>query len=156
MLRGTLGLLLACTLGLAVAPPASAQIKIGFTLSETGPAASLGIPQRNTVALRRSDGTEWSVEELIAMQFAHVRELAESAAGEKVHDVIVTVPPYYTEFERDAVVDAIRSARDGGLDRLLDLDPVLCADLLVAGRAPLQVLAAGVNGEREGERRMRR
>ncbi|KAI0331368.1 actin-like ATPase domain-containing protein [Cubamyces sp. BRFM 1775] len=63
--------------------------------------------ERGTVALRRSDGTEWSVEELIAMQFSYVRELAESVAGEKVYDVIVTVPPYYTQFERDAVVDAI-------------------------------------------------
>ncbi len=63
--------------------------------------------ERGTVALRKSDGTEWSVEELIAMQFAYVRDLAESTAGEKVHDVIVTVPPYYTQFERDAVVDAI-------------------------------------------------
>lgn len=30
---------------------ASAQVKIGVTLSSTGPAASLGIPERNTVAL---------------------------------------------------------------------------------------------------------
>lgn len=65
---------------------------------------------RDTAALRRSDGTEWSVEELIAMQFAYVKELAESVAGEKVYDVIVTVPPYYTQFERDAVVDAIEVA----------------------------------------------
>lgn len=63
--------------------------------------------ERGTVALRRSDGTEWSVEELIAMQFAYIRDLAESTAGEKVYDVIVTVPPYYTQYERDAVVDAI-------------------------------------------------
>ena len=63
--------------------------------------------ERGTIALRRSDGTEWTVEELIGMQFAYVRELAESTAGEKVSDVIVTVPPYYTQFERDAVVDAI-------------------------------------------------
>jgi hypothetical protein len=42
----------------------------------------------------------------------------------------------------DAIVDAIRSCANGGLRRLLDLDPALCADLLVAGRAPLQVLAA--------------
>ncbi|KAI0830309.1 actin-like ATPase domain-containing protein [Trametes gibbosa] len=66
--------------------------------------------ERGTAGLRRSDGTEWSVEELIAMQFAYVRDLAESTAGEKVHDVIVTVPPYYTQFERDAVVDAIEVA----------------------------------------------
>ena len=44
----------------------------------------------------------------------------------------------------DAIVDAIRSASDGGLGRLLELDADLCADLLVAGRAPLHVLAAAV------------
>jgi hypothetical protein len=42
----------------------------------------------------------------------------------------------------DAIVAAISGAAEGGLDRLLELDPELCADLLVAGRAPLQVLAA--------------
>jgi branched-chain amino acid transport system substrate-binding protein len=35
----------------AVTAPASAQVKIGITVSQTGPAASLGIPQRNSVAL---------------------------------------------------------------------------------------------------------
>ena len=30
---------------------ASAQVKVGVTVSSTGPAASLGIPERNTVAL---------------------------------------------------------------------------------------------------------
>ncbi|KAJ8074780.1 lumenal Hsp70 protein [Marasmius tenuissimus] len=62
---------------------------------------------RKTVALEQSDGTEWAVEELIAMQFAYVKGLAESVAGEKVYDVIVTVPPYFSQFERDAVADAI-------------------------------------------------
>ncbi|KAG6820326.1 hypothetical protein H0H93_002175 [Arthromyces matolae] len=62
---------------------------------------------RKTVAVRRTDGTEWSVEELVAMQFAYVKQLAESVAEEKVRDVVITVPPYYSQMERDAVVDAI-------------------------------------------------
>ena len=41
------------------------------------------------------------------MQFDYVKHLAEQVANEKVTDVIVTVPPYFTQFERDAVVDAI-------------------------------------------------
>ena len=37
---------------LALAPlPAFAQVKVGVTISTTGPAASLGIPQRNSIAL---------------------------------------------------------------------------------------------------------
>lgn len=44
------------------------------------------------------------------MQFSYVKELAESLAGEKVYDVIVTVPPFYSEFERNAVADAVEIA----------------------------------------------
>ena len=39
------------TLFAAAALPALAQIKIGVTLSTTGPAVSLGIPEKNTIAL---------------------------------------------------------------------------------------------------------
>ncbi|KAJ6524581.1 Hsp70 protein-domain-containing protein [Mycena capillaripes] len=72
--------------------------------------AELVKTSRNTVALKQSDGNEWSVEELVAMQFSYVKKLAESLAGEKVSDVIVTVPPYFSQFQRDAVVDAIEVA----------------------------------------------
>lgn len=48
----------------------------------------------------------------------------------------------------DELVDAVR---DADPDRLLALDPVRCADLLVHGRAPLQV-AAPVIGAREALR----
>jgi len=41
----------ALTLAVALATPAMAQIRVGLTISLTGPAASLGIPQRNSVAL---------------------------------------------------------------------------------------------------------
>jgi branched-chain amino acid transport system substrate-binding protein len=41
----------AAALALALPFMAHAQIKVGVTLSSTGPAASLGIPERNTVAL---------------------------------------------------------------------------------------------------------
>ena len=44
------------------------------------------------------------------MQFGYIRELAESAAGERVTDVVVTVPPYYTQHQRAAVNAAIEIA----------------------------------------------
>ncbi|GLB44149.1 putative heat shock protein 70 family protein [Lyophyllum shimeji] len=69
--------------------------------------ADLVETSRKTVGVKQSDGTEWSVEELTAMQFAYIRQLAESVAEEKVRDVVITVPPYYSQFERDAIVDAI-------------------------------------------------
>ncbi|XP_006455585.1 hypothetical protein AGABI2DRAFT_210009 [Agaricus bisporus var. bisporus H97] len=62
---------------------------------------------RGAVAFKQSDEKEWTVEELVAMQLAYVKDLAESFAQEKVRDVVVAVPPYYTQFERDAIVDAI-------------------------------------------------
>jgi branched-chain amino acid transport system substrate-binding protein len=51
--RGALGLACALALGLAttVATTAQAQIKVGVTVSATGPAASLGVPERDTIAL---------------------------------------------------------------------------------------------------------
>ncbi|KAJ7153570.1 Hsp70 protein-domain-containing protein [Mycena crocata] len=72
--------------------------------------AELVKTSRNTVAFKQADGNEWSVEELIGMQFSYVKQLAESLVGEKVSDVIVTVPPYFSQFQRDAVVDAIEIA----------------------------------------------
>ncbi|KAJ7270749.1 Hsp70 protein-domain-containing protein [Mycena haematopus] len=65
---------------------------------------------RNTVALKQSDGNEWSVEELVGMQFSYVKQLAEAVAGEKVTDVVIAVPPYFSQFQRDAVVDAVEVA----------------------------------------------
>ena len=41
------------------------------------------------------------------MQFAYIKHLAEQVANEKVTDVVVAVPSYFSQFERDAVVDAI-------------------------------------------------
>lgn len=43
--------LVAAALGLAFAPVALADVTIGVTLSATGPAASLGIPEKNTIEL---------------------------------------------------------------------------------------------------------
>ena len=46
------------------------------------------------------------------MQFSHIKELAESVAGagESVKDAVVVVPPYFTQFERDTVTDALEIA----------------------------------------------
>ena len=62
--RRSLGFLFACA-ALAAAGPAAAQIKIGVTLSATGPAASLGIPERNTAALLPTEIAGQSVEYIV-------------------------------------------------------------------------------------------
>jgi len=43
--------LLPALISLAISTAASAQIKVGVTVSATGPAASLGIPEKNTISL---------------------------------------------------------------------------------------------------------
>ncbi len=57
-------LLLAATV-LGAAVPASAQIKIGVTISTTGPAASLGTPQRNSIALLPTEIAGQKVEYIV-------------------------------------------------------------------------------------------
>lgn len=56
--------------------------------------------------------TTWDVEELVAMQLAYIRTLAVDAAGagERVQDVVVTVPAFFSQFERDAIADAVELA----------------------------------------------
>ncbi|CAE6350524.1 unnamed protein product [Rhizoctonia solani] len=71
---------------------------------------AFGHNSRNTFVAKRPNGDEYSVEELVAMQIDYVRELANSVAGENVRDILVTVPGYFTQFQRQAVIDATEIA----------------------------------------------
>ncbi|HEY0296030.1 MAG TPA: ABC transporter substrate-binding protein [Bordetella sp.] len=77
-------------LGLPLA--ANAQIKVGVTLSSTGPAASLGIPERNAAALlpKEADGQkiEWIVLDDATDPTAAVRNARKLATEDKV-DVLI-------------------------------------------------------------------
>ena len=42
------------------------------------------------------------------MQFAYMHALAQDATGEHVHDIIVTVPAFYSQFEHDTITDTIK------------------------------------------------
>jgi len=44
------------------------------------------------------------------MEFAYIKHLAEQVANEKVTDVIIAVPSYFSQFERDSIVDSIEIA----------------------------------------------
>ncbi|KAG1732638.1 Hsp70 protein-domain-containing protein [Suillus paluster] len=87
--------------------PFNSDIATYFTSIST---AQISETDRKTVALKQSDGTEWSTEELVAMQLSYVKKLAEDLAGEPVNEVILTVPPYFSQFERDSITDAIEIA----------------------------------------------
>lgn len=57
--------ILAGAVALALPLMASAQIKVGVTVSATGPAASLGIPERNTVALLPTEVAGQKIEYIV-------------------------------------------------------------------------------------------
>lgn len=58
------GLTAGAVLALA-AMPALAQVKVGVTLSATGPAAALGIPERNTIALLPTEVAGQKIEYIV-------------------------------------------------------------------------------------------
>ncbi|KAF9999447.1 lumenal Hsp70 protein, partial [Modicella reniformis] len=63
-------------------------------------------PVRGTVAFETTNGKVYTAEELVAMQFALAKKQAEDTAGESIKDVVITVPPYFSQFERQAVLDS--------------------------------------------------
>ncbi|GAA6014558.1 hypothetical protein JCM10207_001644 [Rhodosporidiobolus poonsookiae] len=52
----------------------------------------------------------WPVEEVLAYQFTYAKELAEEQAKEPVRDAVITVPGWFGEAERNAVIDAAEVA----------------------------------------------
>ncbi|KAG0263123.1 Hypoxia up-regulated protein 1 [Actinomortierella ambigua] len=64
-----------------------------------------------TVGFETTGGEKFTAEELIAMQLALARAQAEEAAGgESIRDVVITVPPYFNQQERQAMLDAAELA----------------------------------------------
>ena len=87
--------------------PANADVITYYTTIAPSP---LVATTRYTAGVPRPGGKTWDAEEVVAMQLAYVKQLAEDAAGERVTDVIMTVPPFFTQFERDALADAVEIA----------------------------------------------
>lgn len=69
----------------------------------------LGSTPRGSPTVASSSAT-YSVEEVLAMQLAYAKEMADEAAGESVRDVVVTVPGWFAQSERQAVLDAVELA----------------------------------------------
>jgi len=63
---------------------------------------------RGTVQFRTSDDDLYSVEELMAMIFSHARFQAETYAEQKIKDVVVTVPVYFNQAERLALINSVQ------------------------------------------------
>ncbi|XP_076438403.1 hypoxia up-regulated protein 1-like isoform X9 [Babylonia areolata] len=62
--------------------------------------------ERGTVLFKESDGTLYSTEELLGMMLEKAREYAQDFAEQTIKDAVITVPPYYSQAERRAVITA--------------------------------------------------
>ena len=86
--------LLAAAVALALPAAASAQVKVGVTVSSTGPAASLGIPERNTVALLPTEVAGQKIEYIVLDDATDttqaVRNMRKLGTEDKVDVVIGT------------------------------------------------------------------
>jgi branched-chain amino acid transport system substrate-binding protein len=84
--------LIAFTLGFLVFNSAHAQIKVGVTVSATGPAASLGIPERNAITLAPKTIAGKSVEYIVlddASDPTTARRNVERFTSENKVDVVI-------------------------------------------------------------------
>ncbi|MFW5473630.1 hypothetical protein ACOCJ5_09980 [Knoellia sp. CPCC 206450] len=117
--------------GLRVADHLLASTHLGFEVEHV--AVPWDAPTEECIALGRGVSADADTTLLVVADGSARRtEKAPGHLDARAHEV------------DDGIVAAVRGAADGGLDDLLELDADLCADLLVAGRAPLQVLAAAV------------
>lgn len=63
-------------------------------------------PVRGTFLFETDKGVEHTVEEVLAMLFQYIQEDVKTETGELVKDVVVTVPPFFHQYERQAIIDA--------------------------------------------------
>ncbi|KAI9363372.1 Hsp70 protein-domain-containing protein [Zopfochytrium polystomum] len=69
------------------------------------------VPDRGTCAFRLGyTDSEFSLEELLAMQLAHAKQQAEIFGNEDVSGAVITVPAFFTQVERQAILDAAEIA----------------------------------------------
>lgn len=77
--------------------------------------ASLHLPyeaveiESGTIGLKAND-VVYTVEEILAMMFGHIRTMGEEDAQSAIKDVVITVPAFYGHRERRAIVDAAELA----------------------------------------------
>jgi len=91
-MKNTRNVLIATALAALAVPAAQAQIKVGVTLSATGPAASLGIPERNTFQLLPKEIAGLKVEYIVlddGSDTTRARQNAEKLVNEDKVDVII-------------------------------------------------------------------
>ena len=54
-------------------------------------------PERGTVVFKHDEETKFSVEELVGMILSHAKDTAEEYTTQKIRDIVITVPVYFTQ-----------------------------------------------------------
>ncbi|KAJ0061481.1 hypothetical protein NL108_001993 [Boleophthalmus pectinirostris] len=67
-------------------------------------------PQRGTVYFKYSEDMQYSPEELLGMMLNYSRVLAQDFAEQPIKDVVITVPAFFNQAERRAVLQAAQMA----------------------------------------------
>ncbi|XP_014286232.1 hypoxia up-regulated protein 1 isoform X2 [Halyomorpha halys] len=67
-------------------------------------------PVRGTVVFQHDPETQFNVEELVAMMLKKAQEMAINAAGNAVNEAVITVPGYFNQAERKAMLQAAELA----------------------------------------------
>lgn len=70
----------------------------------------MGDPERNTVIFKKSDTEQFSVEELIAQILVKAKEFAEDSTSQAITEAVITVPVYFGQAEREALLSAAQLA----------------------------------------------
>jgi hypoxia up-regulated 1 len=66
--------------------------------------------ERGTYRVKLSDDRTFSIEEVMAMILEYAQGLASAEAGVRIADAVIAVPPFLTQQQRQAVLDAAKIA----------------------------------------------
>ncbi|TDG41549.1 hypothetical protein AWZ03_012035 [Drosophila navojoa] len=70
----------------------------------------VGDKERNTVVFKKSDTEEFSVEELVAQLLVKAKEYAQESTQQTITECVLTVPGYFGQAEREALLVAAQLA----------------------------------------------
>ncbi|XP_034490308.1 hypoxia up-regulated protein 1 isoform X1 [Drosophila innubila] len=70
----------------------------------------VGDKERNTIVFKKSDTEEFSVEELIAQMLVKAKEFAQESTQQPIAECVLTVPGYFGQAEREALLVAAQLA----------------------------------------------
>ncbi|XP_063982938.1 hypoxia up-regulated protein 1 isoform X2 [Diachasmimorpha longicaudata] len=80
--------------------------------------------ERNTIAFRIDDGTIFTPEELLAQLLHKAKEMAENSAGQKIKEAVITIPGFFNQAERRAMIQAAELADIKALQLINDYTAV--------------------------------